>query len=231
MHASATDPGSLVICIDTCGPEGSVALGRLNGSSIEILNQKELAGRTYSATLVSAIEELLKDAGTTLQQLRAIVVVSGPGRFTGVRVALSAAKGLAHGAGLPIAAVSRLEVLAAKAGVCCSALDAHRHEVFLRVAGPAEEPRELLAGQKELLAVVSPPARIAICDEPATALLQAAWPSVEIVSVAAPTAADALSLSAARVGRGEFADVETLDGHYLRRSDAEIFGPPEPSKP
>ena len=51
-----------------------------------------------------------------------------------MRVGLSAAKGLAEGAGIPVVAVSRLEVLARKAGVLSAALDAHRHEVFLRVA-------------------------------------------------------------------------------------------------
>jgi tRNA threonylcarbamoyladenosine biosynthesis protein TsaB len=55
-------------------------------------------------------------------------------------------------------------------------------------------------------------------------LLQAAWPAVELVRAAAPKAADALRLCAPRVARGEFIDTALLDGHYLRRSDAEIFG-------
>ena len=49
----------LLLAIDTCGPSGSVALGRIPGRDLEILGQTELAGRTYSATLVSAIAELL----------------------------------------------------------------------------------------------------------------------------------------------------------------------------
>jgi tRNA threonylcarbamoyladenosine biosynthesis protein TsaB len=89
----------------------------------------------------------------------------------------------------------------------------------------------MLAGREELAAINPPPARIAICDEAAAALIQTAWPAAEIARVPAPTAADALALAAPRVERGEFANVETLDGHYLRRSDAEIFGPSEPSKP
>jgi tRNA threonylcarbamoyladenosine biosynthesis protein TsaB len=204
MHDSTRDPGSLLLGIDTCGPVGSVALGRLNAGGVEILGQKELAGRTYSATLVAAIEELLEEAKTSLRQILAVVVVSGPGSFTGVRVGLSAAKGMAEGAGLPIAAVSRLEVLAAKAGVTSSALDAHRHEVFLRIDAPSKESREL-AGREELAAIDPPPARIAICDEADAALLHSAWPAAEIVSATAPTAADALALSAPRIERGEFA--------------------------
>jgi hypothetical protein len=47
---------------------------------------------------------------------------------------------------------------------------------------------------------------------------------VQLVKVQAPTAADALRLCVGRVEAGHFADLELLDGHYLRRSDAEIFG-------
>ncbi len=115
--------------IDTCGPAGSVALGRLAGGDLEILGQKELEGRTYSATLVTAVADLLTAAGLALKSLDGIVAVNGPGSFTGVRVGLSAVKGLAEGAGIPVAAVSRLEVLARKGGASSAALDAHRHEV------------------------------------------------------------------------------------------------------
>ena len=45
--------------VDTCGLSGSVALGRIEGDNAEILGQKELAGRSYSATLVAAVGELL----------------------------------------------------------------------------------------------------------------------------------------------------------------------------
>jgi tRNA threonylcarbamoyladenosine biosynthesis protein TsaB len=47
-----------------------------------------------------------------------------------------------------------------------------------------------------------------------------------LVRVAPPTAADALQFCAARVVAGEFTDLALLDGHYLRKSDAEIFGKP-----
>ena len=55
----------LLLGIDTCGPSGSVALGRLAGThAVEILAQKELEGRSYSATLVAAVEELLTGQGS-----------------------------------------------------------------------------------------------------------------------------------------------------------------------
>jgi len=130
---------------------------------------------------------------------------------------LSSAKGLAFGAELNVVAVSRLEVLAQLAGTEAAALDAHRHEVFLRVGG-----REMLAGVEELAGMVSED--VAVCDEAAGELLTAAWPEVRLVRVEAPSAADALRVAEERVRAGIFDDVEALDGHYLRRSDAEIFG-------
>src|ERR1035441_1471323 len=216
----------LLLAIDTCGPSGSVALGRLTGGAVEILGQIELEGRNYSATLVAAVGELLTGSGVELRNLAAIVAVNGPGSFTGVRVGLSAVKGLAEAARIPVAAVSRLEVLAAKAGLGSAALDAHRHEVFLRLGRQGMEATEMLAGAAEFAEMVSAGARIAVCDEAAAALLASAWPDAELVRTPPPTAADALDLCAPRVAAGEFVDLALLDGHYLRRSDAEIFGEP-----
>ena len=216
---------TLLLAIDTCGPTGTVALGRLNGLSVEILAQIELEGRNCSSTLVAAVGELLAQCNVTLRDVSAIVAVSGPGSFTGVRVGLAAIKGLAEPAQIPVAAVSRLEVLAAKSGVPFAALDAHRHEIFLRVLQTGGQGRELLAGAQEL-AAINPPPQIALCDDAAALVLGAAWPATELIRTAPPTAADALALCASRVAAGEFADLALLDGHYLRRSDAEIFGEP-----
>jgi tRNA threonylcarbamoyladenosine biosynthesis protein TsaB len=212
--------------IDTCGPSGSVALGRLTGMhAVKILAQKELEGRSYSATLVAAVAALLGDQGVGLGDIGCIVAVNGPGSFTGVRVGLSTVKGLAEGAGVPVVAVSRLEVLARKAGVLSSGLDAHRHEVFLRVVDRELRITELLAGAAEL-AGIAPCSRTAVCDEAAGGLLMSAWPEAELVRVGAPTASDALGVAAPDIASGAFVDVALLDGHYLRRSDAEIFGAP-----
>jgi tRNA threonylcarbamoyladenosine biosynthesis protein TsaB len=210
--------------IDTCGPTGSVALGRLAGRDLEILGQTELEGRSYSATLVAAVSELLAGAGIALKDLGGIVAVNGPGSFTGVRVGLSAVKGLAEGARVPVVAISRLQVLSRKSGVPSCALDAHRGEVYLRLEEAGQRPRELLAGKQELAAVKPVPARVAVCDEATAVLLAAAWPQAQLVRCEAPAAWDALRLGEARLVAGGQVDLALLDGNYLRRSDAEIFG-------
>jgi tRNA threonylcarbamoyladenosine biosynthesis protein TsaB len=214
----------LLMGVDTCGPSGSIALARLSEGKLESLGQTELLGRSYSATLVAAVGDLLNRTGTNLAQLRAMVAVNGPGSFTGVRVGLSAVKGLAEPFQIPVIAVSRLEVLAHKADVASSALDAHRHEAFLRLAVHGAETRELLAGRAELAAIGSWPDRVAVCDDSAVLLLGEAWPVARLIRVAAPTASDALELAVPRILAEDFVDLALLDGHYLRRSDAEIFG-------
>ncbi|MDR3739160.1 MAG: tRNA (adenosine(37)-N6)-threonylcarbamoyltransferase complex dimerization subunit type 1 TsaB [Terracidiphilus sp.] len=215
---------SLVLGIDTCGPVGSVALARLSPGALDLLGQIELPSRNYTATLVSAVGELLSQAQSNMSALHAIAVTSGPGSFTGVRVGLAAVKGLAEPAQTPVVAVSRLAVLASVAGTASAALDAHRHELFLRIESPDAQPRELLAGASELDELTPIPSRIAVCDDAALPLLAAAWPAAELVRVAAPTAADLLAFAAPLIRAGQFADLALLDGHYLRRSDAEIFG-------
>jgi tRNA threonylcarbamoyladenosine biosynthesis protein TsaB len=226
QSVTAPEPkvGLLVLGVDTCGPSGSVALATLEGGTATILSQIELEGRSYSATLVSAVKEILAHHGVKLAEIGAMVVVIGPGSFTGVRVGLSVVKGLAEPFGSPVVAVSRLEVLAYKAGVASAALDAHRHEVFLRLAEPGGNTQELLAGNEELARLRPPEGGVAVCDDAAAELFRTAWPGAKLVSFRAPMASDALECAAGRVLAAEFADLTHLDGHYLRRSDAEIFG-------
>ena len=115
-------------------------------------------------------------------------------------------------------------MLSRKSGVPSSALDAHRGEVFLRLERLGSEACGILAGARELAAIDPAPCAYAVCDDGCGILLASAWPDAELVQTAAPTAADALRLGEARLVAGMFADLALLDGHYLRRSDAEIFG-------
>ena len=198
------------------------------GASSDLLGQTELAGRSYSATLVAAVARLAGRGRISPRELGAIVAVHGPGSFTGVRVGLSAVKGLAEPGGIPVAVVSRLAVLAHKAGVLSAALDAHRHEVFLRRgSGRRETARD--AGGKDRLCDghASSPSEIAVCDDAAEELIRAVWPEggdPNGLRLQAPP--DAMECSRRNCSASEFVDLALLDGHYLRRSDAEIFGEP-----
>jgi tRNA threonylcarbamoyladenosine biosynthesis protein TsaB len=209
----------LLLGIDTCGPHGSVALARLNDDVLETLAETELAGKTYSARLVGAVRELLAGQGATVRELGALVVTRGPGSFTGIRVGLSTAKGLAEAHGTPIIAVSRLGVLAHVAATRAAALDAGRGEFYLGDFGDGR--RESLVTRSRF---EEDAARLgdelAVCEAQVFAL------AMHARSVAPPTAAQALEFALPRLRVGRFDDAATLDGDYLRRSDAEIFAKP-----
>ena len=200
----------MLIGIDTCGGLGTVALARWNGEAISVLGQIELAGKTYSAELVPKMQELLEGRGAGVQQLEAVVVVHGPGSFTGVRIGVSSAKALAEALNIPLLAVSRLAVLAYKAGTDTAVLDAGRGEFYF---GARSGEALLLPGEvrQRLLG------RLAVCEESAARVFPKA------VFSDPPSAADALTFAAPRLRGRDFNDVATIDGNYLRRSDAELF--------
>jgi tRNA threonylcarbamoyladenosine biosynthesis protein TsaB len=200
----------MVLAIDTCGPSGSLALGRVEKNAVSILAQTELAGKTYSAELVPSLRALLLAQNMDMAALEAIVVVNGPGSFTGVRIGVSSAKGLAEALSIPVLAVSRLAVLAWKAGTESAALDAARGEFYFR-----DGAREILLAPRDVPAYTS--CAIAICEQNVLDV----FPLTILVDP--PTAADALEFAAPRLLSGDFNDVATLDGNYVRRSDAEVF--------
>jgi len=141
------DKTGRLLLIDTCGETAGVALS----SGEQILTSEDLPRGTASAASISAVRRLLSRSGWTLRDLDAVGVVCGPGSFTGIRAGLAAAKGLCIAAGLPLAAVSRLEVLADAASLQqgFAVLDAGRGELYVREIGTG---REWLASTADLQA-------------------------------------------------------------------------------
>lgn len=91
-------------------------------------------GLTHSRTLMPIVEGLLKNTDMTVADMDAIAVSAGPGSFTGVRIGVSAAKGLAFAADKPCVPVSTLAALARNAafldGLIVCAMDARRQQVY-----------------------------------------------------------------------------------------------------
>lgn len=91
-------------------------------------------GLTHSRTLMPLVDAMLKNSGIALQDVGLVAVAAGPGSFTGLRIGVSAAKGLAWTLDLPCCAVSTLEAMAQNlrhmdAAVVC-AMDARRRQVY-----------------------------------------------------------------------------------------------------
>lgn len=100
-----------------------------------------------AVSVLEAVDELLREAGAERADLTALVVGTGPGSFTGLRLGLAAARGLAFALDLQVAGVSTLDALAAGAPGAVPVVDAGRREVFtLRDGEPvACAPQEVEA--------------------------------------------------------------------------------------
>ena len=210
------------LLIDTCGSEGSVALAD-TALADAVVAVEVLPGRTASERLVPAVRRVMEACGWRLAELTAVVVVHGPGSFTGVRVGLSAAKGLSEAGGVPLIAVSRLALLAACAegDVVHAVLDAGRGEFYFGEYAGRECLREALLTGEEVLSAAG--ATVMVCETKVAEALADLKPRV----VAEPRAEDALPFAVERAVAGGFDDAALLDANYLRRTDAEIFAKPK----
>jgi tRNA threonylcarbamoyladenosine biosynthesis protein TsaB len=209
-----------VLLIHTSGAEGSVALADTE-LAVAIVAQEMLPGRSSSERLVPAVRRLLEAMGWRLGELAAIVVVHGPGSFTGVRVGLSAAKGLSEASGVPLVAVSRLALLAAgvsDAATVYAVLDAGRGEFYLGEYAGRRCVREALLSGEDLAGAVAGGV-VVVCEAKVAEALVAVKPKV----VREPAAGDALAIALERIAAGEFDDAGLVDANYLRRTDLEIF--------
>ncbi|HEY0491049.1 MAG TPA: tRNA (adenosine(37)-N6)-threonylcarbamoyltransferase complex dimerization subunit type 1 TsaB [Telluria sp.] len=123
---------SIILAIETSSELASCAL--LNGDTL--LTRESSGVRTHSQSILPMVQELLAEAGITLQQCDAIAFGAGPGSFTGVRTACGIAQGLAFGAKLPVVPLVTLEALAlachlqSGAADILAVLDARMGEVY-----------------------------------------------------------------------------------------------------
>jgi len=133
----------LILAFDTATDIATSALV----SDGEILGERT----SRAVTLLEDVDALLRQAGTHTREVDALAVGIGPGSFTGVRIGLSTARGLALALGVPVAGVSTLDALEAGAPGALAVIDARRHEVFVpgRALAPAAlvvEPGRLCIG-------------------------------------------------------------------------------------
>jgi len=220
----------LILAIDTSGQSGGITLAEANAGSFHVVETAAIAGGTFSAQLIPTLAALLKKHGYGVKDLDGFAAASGPGSFTGLRVGLSAIKGLAETLHKPIATVSVLEALASLAdrdGKIAAAMDAGRKEVFLglyeKSAGELSRQREELLTQQDFLATLATerPAVIITGDSALAELASASHSAVVVVT--SPGSEVIARIGARKLLAGETVSVEALDANYLRRSDAEIF--------
>jgi tRNA threonylcarbamoyladenosine biosynthesis protein TsaB len=138
----------LILAFDTATDRATSALV----SDGEVLGERV----SRAATLLEDVDALLRQAGARATDVEALAVGTGPGSFTGTRIGLAAARGLALALGLPVAGVSTLDALAAGAPGATPVIDARRREIFVagpRVLAPADlelEPGTVCVGDGAL---------------------------------------------------------------------------------
>lgn len=122
-----------ILAIESSARTASVAVYQNGGIKAECFQN---CGLTHSRTLMPMIEDMLKNCNLTIKDIDRIAVARGPGSFTGIRIGVAVAKGLAWGAKIPCCGVSTLEAMAWRISyakpdeVICAVMDARRKEVY-----------------------------------------------------------------------------------------------------
>jgi tRNA threonylcarbamoyladenosine biosynthesis protein TsaB len=188
--------------------------------------------RSHTASLPMLVERVLGEAGLALEDVEGVAISIGPGSFTGLRVGLALAKGIAYAGGLPLIGVPTLEALAwsaeAEPGTTiCAALDARKHEVYAALFAPeAEGPRRLtpdlaLAPEALALRLPQPCTLVGDAGEVYSAQLGA---HARLLPFAThhPRGGVIARLGGARLAAGEADNTGTLEPVYVRAPDAEL---------
>lgn len=222
----------LVLALDTSSTLASVALARVAGDpwSAEVLAASSaVLASAAGEGIVALIDQVLRAGASTLASIELLAVGVGPGSFTGTRVAVATAKGLAIGSGIPLRGVTAFEALAVDAGArpgerVLVAIDARKSEVYAAAVAIGLDD-VVTIGDGRHLAPAALADAFAIED-----LAQVAGDGVPLVEALrgrraqrigshAPRAAAIAALAGARQTRAKIDDVDLLEPLYVRPPD------------
>ncbi len=199
-----------IVALDTASEYGSLALVQ---DGIVVEEMALTAPEGFGAVLFPALERLMQRHGWRHESVTGYAAGSGPGSFTGVRVALAAIKGLAEAAGAKAAAVSNLEAMAhyGSGAVRAPFFDARRGEVYGAVydAGLRRVGEERVAQFAQWRAALPGGAEL-LTPDPAA------------YGVEATVTPRALAGMIGRLAADRLVDPVGIDANYVRRPDAEL---------
>lgn len=224
----------LALAVETSGRNGSVAVG-LKG---EVLAAKNFsAPLRHSAEIFPTISEILLQVNQKAEDIGQVYISVGPGSFTGLRIAVTAAKMMHLANGVDIAGVDTLDVIAQNARECGEAfdkaavvLDAKRKQFFMAVYEPvkcgfakvmddslltADEFRERFCGKGERVAVLGEGLvyhKEKFEGDGCFAVGEEYW---------SPRASNIIRLGWAKAKDGKFEDALSMEPKYIRRPEAE----------
>lgn len=230
-------PGqSLILTMDTATPCSSVALTAGTRRDGDLVASLRLTGNvTHSRRLLSAIDHLTLEAGVNKGDIAGIAVSLGPGSFTGLRIGMATAKGLAAATGKPLLGVSTLDALAAQcvtSKLICTLLDARKKEVYAAFHRCNSDGIAERVGEMQ---VIAPDKLAAAINEPVLMIGDGVASYGEFFrkllgdrvhfapsQLHAPSAAALGMIAGEMYGRGESLDIGEAVPLYIRSSDAEL---------
>lgn len=221
----------LILALESSAKAASAALCR---DGALIAQTVQCSGLTHSRTLLPMAEDLLKNAGLSLSDVDEIAVAHGPGSFTGVRIGVAAAKGLAWGAQKSAVGVSTLEAMAwhglaaGEGALVCPVMDARRSQVYnalfeIRAGKPERLCEDRAISLDELCVELEKTKKCAFLVGDGAALCYNACLEKSIPAVLAPAnlvQQSAWGVAMAAAGR-EPGTADMLLPVYLRLSQAE----------
>lgn len=123
-----------ILCVDTSGPSCSVAIAQDNKLIYEALVENKL---THSVNLMPMVEDAFQKSSLLIADMDYFAAVTGPGSFTGVRIGVSAVKGMARAQNKPCIAVNALDAyaysFAGRSQLVCAIRDARNKQVYAAV--------------------------------------------------------------------------------------------------
>jgi tRNA threonylcarbamoyladenosine biosynthesis protein TsaB len=209
-----------LLALDTTSEYGSIALAE----GAELIEEVALhSPEGFAHIIFDEIQNLLGRHRLNLCDLDGFASASGPGSFTGVRVGLTAVKGLAETCGRRVVAVSNLEALAwfGTRALRAPVLDARRGEIYGAVYdGELRQIRQEVVVPFNQWITTLPPGDLEIVTSGFEVPSQGGFP----VAIAPRALARAIaSIAAARFALGRANDPAQIDANYVRRSDAELL--------
>lgn len=197
----------VILALDTAGENCAVAVAKTGNGLGLLARRSEAIGRGHAERLMPMIGETLAEAGLTYADLERIAVTTGPGSFTGTRIGVAAARGLALALGIPAVGISVLDALIEAArgradGLIVAALDARRGEIYAKAITPGSK---LGSGAARLEAQVTTAAALAqaivgLNGEPVTLTGSAAAEIARALDEAGIAAAIAGEVASADIG-------------------------------
>lgn len=228
----------LILALDTCDARGSIALLR-DSSLLHI--EPHSTPEDYSSWLLPAVTRTLIAGNLAMRDIGLYAVAAGPGSFTGVRVGLTTVKAWGEVYAHPIAAVSRLEALAAEstgsAQYVGAFIDARRDQVFAALFRRLTEileriDEEVVIAPDNFLEWCIAKAGSATIDwvstDPHCLTQTQQWSSRLAMNEAVQQVTPPLAPRIGQIGyrlaqQNRLTDALSLDANYVRRSDAELF--------